>query len=78
MGMDIYQSINFISPTTKDGKPNFFAPYIYTYFKGRTDFVLPTYLKAVEKDVLPEFYKTIYMNPYSCSSTTWNKAFDWM
>ena len=72
------QSINFISPTTKDGKPNFFAPYIYTYFKGRTDFVLPTYLKAVEKDVLPEFYKTIYMNPYSCSSTTWNKAFDWM
>jgi hypothetical protein len=72
------QSMNFISPTTKDGKPNFFAPYIYTYYKGRTDFVLPMYLKAVEKDSLPEFYKTVYMNPYSGSSVTWNKAFEWM
>jgi hypothetical protein len=72
------QSINFISPNTKDGKPNFFAPYIYTYYKGRTDFVLPMYLKAVEKDSLPEFYKTVYMNPYSGSSVTWNKAFEWM
>jgi len=72
------QSINFIAPTTKDGKPNFFAPYIYTYYKGRTDFVLPMYLKAVEKDVLPEFFKTIYMNPYSGSSVTWNEAFQWI
>jgi hypothetical protein len=72
------QSINFISPTTKDGRPNFFAPYIYTYYKGRTDFVLPIYLKAVEKDALPEFYRTVYMNPYSGSSVTWNKAFEWM
>jgi hypothetical protein len=72
------QSMNFISPTTKDGKPNLFAPYIYTYYKGRTDFVLPMYLKAVEKDSLPEFYKTVYMNPYSGSSVTWNKAFEWM
>ncbi|MFW9805378.1 MAG: hypothetical protein ACFFFK_01455 [Candidatus Thorarchaeota archaeon] len=72
------QSINFISPKTKNGKPNFFAPYIYTYFKGRTDFVLPTYLKAVSKDVLPEFFKTVYMNPYSGSSVTWNKAFEWI
>ncbi|MGD9395834.1 MAG: hypothetical protein PVJ05_05350 [Candidatus Thorarchaeota archaeon] len=72
------QSINFISPTKKDGSPNFFAPYIYTYFIGRTDFVLPMYLKAVEKDVLPDFYKTIYMNPYSGSSVTWDKAFEWM
>lgn len=72
------QSINFISPTTKDGRPNFFAPYVYTYFIGRTNFVLPVYLKAVEKDVLPEFFKTVYMNPYSGSSVTWNKAFEWM
>ena len=72
------QSINFISPTAQDGRPNFFAPYIYTYFIGRTNFVLPTYLKAVEKDVLPEFFKTVYMNPYSGSSVTWNKAFEWM
>ncbi|MFX1578479.1 MAG: hypothetical protein ACFFBJ_02445 [Promethearchaeota archaeon] len=72
------QSINFISPTTKDGKTNFFAPYIYTYFKGRTDFVLPTYLKASEKETLPEFFKTVYMNPYSGSSVTWERAFDWM
>ncbi|MHA2395146.1 MAG: hypothetical protein ACXAC0_00435 [Candidatus Thorarchaeota archaeon] len=72
------QSINFISPTTKDGKPNFFAPYIYTYYKGRTDFVLPMYLKAVEKDALSEFYKTVYMNPYSGSSVTWKKAFEWL
>ena len=72
------QSINFISPTKKDGSPNFFAPYVYTYFIGRTDFVLPMYLKAVEKDVLPDFFKTIYMNPYSGSSVTWNKAFEWM
>ncbi len=72
------QSINFISPTKKDGSPNFFAPYVYTYFIGRTDFVLPMYLKAFEKDVLPDFFKTIYMNPYSGSSVTWNKAFEWM
>lgn len=72
------RSINFISPTTKDGKTNFFAPYIYTYFKGRTDFVLPVYLKAAAKDVLPEFFKTVYMNPYSGSSVTWNKAFEWI
>ncbi|MFX1560345.1 MAG: hypothetical protein ACFFBL_07140 [Promethearchaeota archaeon] len=71
-------SLNFISPITKDGNLNFFAPYIYTYFKGRTDFVLPMYLKAVENDLLPEFFKTVYMNPYSGSSVTWNKAFEWM
>ena len=72
------QSLNFISPTRKDGKLNFFAPYIFTYFLGRTDFVLPMYLRAVEKNALPEFFKTIYMNPYSGSSITWNKAFEWM
>jgi hypothetical protein len=72
------QSINFISPTTKDGSINFFAPYIFTYFIGRTEFVLPMYNKAIEQDVLPEFFKTVYMNPYSGSSVTWNKAFEWM
>ena len=72
------QSINFISPTTKDGSINFFAPYIFTYFTGRTEFVLPMYNKAVEQDVLSEFFKTVYMNPYSGSSVTWNKAFEWM
>ncbi|NHI90167.1 MAG: hypothetical protein EAX87_11640 [Candidatus Thorarchaeota archaeon] len=72
------RSINFISPTTKDGSINFFAPYIFTYFTGRTDFVLPMYKKAVEQDVLPEFFKTVYMNPYSGSSVTWRKAFEWM
>ena len=72
------QSLGFIAPTTKDGRPNFFAPYVFTYFIGRTDFVLPTYMKAAEKDVLPEFFKTVYMNPYSGSSVTWNKAFEWM
>ena len=72
------QSLNFISPARTDGKLNFFAPYIFTYFLGRTDFVLPMYLKAVEKDALPEFFKTVYMNPYSGSSITWNKSFEWM
>jgi hypothetical protein len=72
------QSLNFISPTSSDGKLNFFAPYIFTYFLGRTDFVLPMYLKAVEKDVLPDFFRTVYMNPYSGSSVTWDKSFDWI
>ncbi len=71
-------SIAFISPTTKDGKTNFFAPYIFTYFIGRTNFVHPTFLKATEKGVVPEFFKTVYMNPYSGSSVTWKKAFEWM
>lgn len=71
-------SLAFISPTTKDGKPNIFAPYIFTYFIGRTDFVYPTFLKAKDLDMLPEFFKTVYMNPYSGSSVTWSKAFEWM
>jgi len=70
--------IAFISPTTKDGKVNIFAPYIFTYFIGRTEFVYPTFLRASKKNVLPEFFKTVYMNPYSGSSVTWNKAFEWM
>ncbi|MGY5863011.1 MAG: hypothetical protein RTV41_00260 [Candidatus Thorarchaeota archaeon] len=71
-------SIPFIAPSTKDGKINFFAPYIFTYFIGRTNYVHPTFLKATEQDVIPEFFRTVYMNPYSGSSVTWNKAFEWM
>jgi len=71
-------SIAFISPTTKDGKTNFFAPYIFTYFIGRTNFVLPTFNRAVEQDELVKFYQTLYLNPYSGSSVTWNKAYEWL
>jgi len=71
-------SIEFISPTTKEGKTNFFAPYIFTYLIGRTDYVYPTFLRASEKDVVPEYFKTVYMNPYSGSSVTWDKAFEWL
>jgi hypothetical protein len=71
-------SLVFIAPRTKEGKVNFFAPYIFTYYIGRTRFVYPTFLKAVEKDVVAEFFRTVYMNPYSGSSVTWNKAFEWM
>lgn len=71
-------SIAFISPTTKDGKTNFWAPYIFTYFIGRTNFVLPTFNKAVEKDELVKFYHTLYLNPYTGSSVTWNKAYEWL
>ncbi|MFW9982993.1 MAG: hypothetical protein ACFFE3_13895 [Candidatus Thorarchaeota archaeon] len=71
-------SIPFIAPTTNEGKVNIFAPYIFTYFIGRTSYVHPTFLKASQNDVLPEFFKTVYMNPYSGSSVTWNKAFEWL
>ena len=68
----------FIKPSNDDGMPNFWAPYIFTYYFGRTDFVFPTYKKAVQNDVLPEFYRTIYLNPYSGSSITWKNAFEWL
>ncbi|MFW9768706.1 MAG: hypothetical protein ACFFF9_03335 [Candidatus Thorarchaeota archaeon] len=71
-------SLAFIGPRTKDGKTNFFAPYIFTYYVGRTNYVYPSFLKAIEKDVVPEFFRTVYMNPYSGSSVTWNKAFEWL
>ncbi len=70
--------MGFIGPTSKNGKPNLWAPYIFTYLFGRIDFVLPTFTKAVKKDVLGEFFRTIYLNPYSCSSVTWKKAFEWL
>jgi hypothetical protein len=71
-------SIGFIAETTEHGRRNFFSPYIFTYYVGRTDFVYPTFLKAKESDRLPEFYKTLYLNPYSGSSQTWAKSFEWL
>ncbi len=71
-------SIAFIGPKMTDGRPNFWAPYVFTYFFGRTDFVLPTFNKAVEEDELAKFYQTLYLNPYSGSSVTWNKAYEWL
>ena len=71
-------SIGFIGPKMADGRPNFWAPYVFTYFFGRTDFVLPIFNKAVEQDELMKFYKTLYLNPYSGSSVTWHKAFEWL
>ncbi|MGY5871346.1 MAG: hypothetical protein RTV72_03785 [Candidatus Thorarchaeota archaeon] len=71
-------SIGFIGPKMPDGRHNFWAPYVFTYFFGRTDFVLPTFNKAVEQDELAKFYQTLYLNPYSGSSVTWNKAYEWL
>jgi len=74
----VLANLAFIRPRTKEGKKNFFAPYIFTYYIGRTCFVHSTFLKAVDKNLLPDFFRTVYMNPYSGSSVTWNKAFEWM
>jgi hypothetical protein len=71
-------SLAFIQPYQDDGRPNFYAPYVFTYYFGRKDFVQPTYQKAKHEDQLSEFYRTIYMNPYSGSSLTWEQAFDWL
>jgi len=71
-------SLAFIQPNQKDGRPNFYAPYVFNYYFGRNDFVLPTFLKAKAEDQLSEFYRTVYLNPYSGSSLTWKIAFDWL
>ncbi len=71
-------SLDFIRPLQESGRVNFWAPYVFTYFLGRTDFVLPFYQKAREQRVLGEFFKTIYLNPYSGTSLTWNEAFEWL
>jgi hypothetical protein len=65
----------FSKPLTSDGKPNFFKRYIYTYFFGKRDYVLPTFQKALKKDMVKEFFRTLYLNPYSGSSATWKIAF---
>ncbi|MHA1576126.1 MAG: hypothetical protein ACTSU3_02075, partial [Candidatus Thorarchaeota archaeon] len=70
--------LNFMRATKTDGAPNFWGPYIFTYYLGRTDFVKPTFTKAIENDALQEFYRTVYLNPYSGSSVTWEKAFEWL
>ncbi|MHA2003355.1 MAG: hypothetical protein ACW975_06550 [Candidatus Thorarchaeota archaeon] len=74
----IRPSLEFMQPKTKEGKPNLWAPYIFNYLTGRKDFVYPAFLKAREKDMLPEFFRTVYLNPYSGSSRTWDEAFDWL
>ncbi|MFW9977321.1 MAG: hypothetical protein ACFFEJ_04450 [Candidatus Thorarchaeota archaeon] len=71
-------SIGFIQPRQSDGRPNFFAPYVFTYYFGRTDFVRPTFLKAKKENQLVEFYRTVYLNQYSGSSLTWKEAFEWL
>jgi hypothetical protein len=72
------QSIAFIRPVNKDGKPNLFAPYVFTYNIGRTEYVLPTFQRAAEQDALPDFFRILYLNQYSGSSVTWNSAFEWL
>ncbi len=69
------KGIRFSKPLTTDGKINFFKPYVYTYFFGRRDYVLPTFQKAQKKDKVKEFFQTLYLNPYSRSSATWKIAF---
>jgi hypothetical protein len=71
-------SIAFISPTTADGRLNFWAPYVFTYFFGKTDYVLPTFNRASENGQLSQFFRTLYLNTYSRSSVTWKRAFDWL
>jgi hypothetical protein len=70
--------IGFICPTNQDGSANFWAPYIFTYFIGREHFVKPTFDRAISNSKEIEFFKTLYLNPYSGSSTTWNDAFNWL
>jgi len=65
----------FSKPLTIDGRLNFWAPYIYTYFFGRRDYVLPTFQEAQKKGKLKEFFETLYLNPYSRSTSTWKIAF---
>jgi len=67
--------IRFVKPLAPDGRPNFFTPYVYTYFFGRRNYVLPTFQKAQKKDRLGEFFQTLYLNPYSRSTATWKTAF---
>jgi hypothetical protein len=72
---DARKQLGFLKPLSPDGKPNFFKPYVYTYFFGRRDYVMPTFQKAQKKDRLREFFRTLYLNPYSRSTATWEIAF---
>jgi hypothetical protein len=68
------KSLSFGKPTNPDGRPNLFKPYIYTYYFGKRGFVLPTFHKAQRKDKIEEFFRILYLNPYSRSSATWKIA----
>lgn len=57
------------------GKINFWAPYVFTYFFGKKDYVLPLFEKARKKGKLHEFFEILYLNPYSRSIMTWEDAF---
>jgi hypothetical protein len=72
---DAKKRIRFDKPLNSDGRINLWKPYIYTYFFGRRDYVLPTFKKARKKDKLGQFYQTLYLNPYSRSAATWKAAF---
>ncbi|UCH05848.1 MAG: hypothetical protein JSW05_06695 [Candidatus Thorarchaeota archaeon] len=67
-----------MKPETADGRPNFFAPYVFAYYIGRNDYVYPTFVKARETNQLPKFFRTLYLNPYAASSVTWDEAFEWL
>ncbi len=69
------KSLRFSKPTNPDGKPNLLKPYVYTYHFGRKDYVLPTFQKAQKKGKVKEFFRILYLNPYSRSSATWKTAF---
>jgi len=71
-------SIQFIHPEKEDGMPNIWAPYVFTYYFGRNDFVHPTFKRAKEENELKRFFRTLYLNPFSGSSVTWNDAYDWI
>jgi hypothetical protein len=75
---DAEGSLDFIRPTRSDGRPNLWAPYVFNYFVGRTQFVMPAYEKAKSEDELKRFFQTVYLNPFSLSSRTWFQAFDWL
>ena len=74
----IEAAMGFMGPKTPEGKPNFFAPYIFAYYIGRNYFVHPTFAKARETSQLPKFFRTMYLNPYVGSSVTWEDAFEWL
>jgi hypothetical protein len=69
---------DFFNPKTNDGRLNIWAPYVFTYHTGKTDFVMPTFNKAAEQGLVAEFFKVLYLNPFSGSSATWKTAFEWL
>jgi hypothetical protein len=69
------KGLAFAKSLTPQGKINLFSPYIYTYFFGKRDYVVPIFKKAKRKGKLKEFFQTLHLNPYSRSSATWAIAF---